>query len=85
MWGLEVAVGVLGLLAMSQQSMQLSSRNRPLANTLRRINAEGPYVGLVLISNNNEKALNDSDTFVHNEYTPTVVVAGKSVTHSLSR
>lgn len=71
-----MAVVVLGLLAMAEQSMQLSLRHR-LHGVIRKINEEGPYLGLVLVSDTNEQALQESNVFVPSNFFPTVALAGK--------
>ncbi|KAJ9185595.1 hypothetical protein P3X46_005207 [Hevea brasiliensis] len=65
-WGFELAVVVVGLLAIAQQSMQLGS-NHPMHGIIQRINSNGPYIGLVLVSDNNEQALLDSNAFTQAE------------------
>ncbi|KAF2306695.1 hypothetical protein GH714_020580 [Hevea brasiliensis] len=67
MWSFKVAVLVLGLLAMAEQSQQLSVR-RPLHGAIRKINDEGPYLGLVLVSDTNKQALQASNVFVPSNY-----------------
>ncbi|KAF2306704.1 hypothetical protein GH714_020672 [Hevea brasiliensis] len=76
MWSFKVAVLVLGLLAMAEQSQQLSVR-RPLHGAIRKINDEGPYLGLVLVSDTNKQALQASNVFVPSNYAPTVALAGR--------
>ncbi|XP_050221355.1 bark storage protein B-like [Mercurialis annua] len=76
--GLELAVVLIGLLAMSQPSMQLSMKH-PFYDVIRRINEDGSFFGLVLVSDSNEKALLDSNLFVPTtEHTPTIVLAGRT-------
>ncbi|KAF2306688.1 hypothetical protein GH714_020458 [Hevea brasiliensis] len=77
MWSFKVAVVVLGLLAMAEQSMQLSVRHT-LHGVIRKINEEGPYLGLVLVSDTNEQALQASNVFVPGTYAPTVALAGRT-------
>ncbi|OAY41744.1 bark storage protein A [Manihot esculenta] len=77
MWSFKVAVVVLGLLAMAEQSMQLSLRHR-LHGVIRKINEEGPYLGLVLVSDTNEQALQESNVFVPSNFFPTVALAGRT-------
>ncbi|KAF2306682.1 hypothetical protein GH714_020396 [Hevea brasiliensis] len=77
MWSFKVAVAVLGLLAMAEQSMQLSVRH-PLHGVIRKINEEGPYLGLVLVSDTNEQALQASNVFVPSNYAATVALAGRT-------
>ncbi|KAF2306690.1 hypothetical protein GH714_020500 [Hevea brasiliensis] len=72
MWSFKVAVAVLGL-AMAEQSMQLSVRH-PLHGVIRKINEEGPYLGLVLVSDTNEQALQASNVFVPSNYAATVAL-----------
>ncbi|XP_050224484.1 bark storage protein B-like [Mercurialis annua] len=77
-WGLKLAVVLIGLLAMSQQSMQLSMKH-PYYDVIQRINEDGSYYGLVLVSDSNEQALLDSNIFVPTtEHDPTIVLAGRT-------
>lgn len=67
-WAMEIAVVVLGLLGMVQQSSQVSLRN-PLPVLPREIrNDEEPAFGLITSSRRVEKALNEADDFVANSY-----------------
>lgn len=67
---------ILGLLAMVQQSTQLSLNN-PLLDFIDRINLQHPgSIGLVLSTSSNEKSLNESNAFVASSSTPYVDVSG---------
>ncbi|KAJ9185592.1 hypothetical protein P3X46_005204 [Hevea brasiliensis] len=58
--------------------MQLTVRH-PLHGVIRKINEEGPYLGLVLVSDTNEQALQASNVFVPSNYAATVALAAATV------
>ncbi|KAG8647921.1 bark storage protein B-like [Manihot esculenta] len=61
-WGFELSVVILGLLALTQQSMQQSSKH-PMHELIQRIHNQGPFFGLVLGSDADERALLANNAF----------------------
>jgi len=78
MLAVELAVMVLVLLAMAQQSIQLSLR-RPLPEVAKKINGNTvSYLGIVVSSSASEDALLNSGFFVPSTHVPYIDLVGKS-------
>lgn len=75
MSSVNVVVMVVGLLVLAQQSFQMSLRN-PVAET-NNCKIDFTRLGLVLTSDTNEKALQDSGLFTPDAETPYVDIAGR--------
>ena len=75
MSSVNLVVMVVGLLVLAQQSFQMSLRN-PVAET-SNCKIDFTRLGLVLTSDTNEKALQDSGLFTPDAETPYVDIAGR--------
>ncbi|KAH8491571.1 hypothetical protein H0E87_023627 [Populus deltoides] len=75
MSSVNLVVMVVGLLVLAQQSFQMSLRN-PVAET-NNCKIDFTRLGLVLTSDTNEKALQDSGLFTPDAETPYVDIAGR--------
>lgn len=77
MLSVELAVMVLVLLAMAQQSMQLSLRS-PLPEVVKKINGNTvSYLGIVVSSSASEDALLNSGFFVPSTHVPYIDLVGR--------
>ncbi|KAL3565232.1 hypothetical protein D5086_033278 [Populus alba] len=77
MLSVELAVMVLVLLAMAQQSMQLSLRS-PLPEVVKKINGNTvSYLGIVVSSSGSEDALLNSGFFVPSTHVPYIDLVGR--------
>lgn len=73
----KLLVVAVGLLFMVSDTTQLSV-NHPLHTVLERINANnGPFLGLVISSNRDEKILKSSTYFEPDSSVPFIIVAGR--------
>ncbi|XP_057999371.1 uncharacterized protein LOC131178433 [Hevea brasiliensis] len=63
MWAVEMAVIVMGLMAMASPTMQLSMKN-PLRGAIQKINdIKLPVYAIIVTASSSEKAFNESGIF----------------------
>ncbi|XP_021764282.1 bark storage protein A-like [Chenopodium quinoa] len=77
MWGVKLAVLVLGLLVLVPESTQLNV-DHPLFSVVQKINIEsGPFLGLVISSGRDEKFLKNSTYFTPHKSIPSLTISGR--------
>ncbi|XP_021729062.1 bark storage protein A-like [Chenopodium quinoa] len=77
MWGVKLAMLVLGLLVLVPESTQLNV-DHPLFSVVQRINIEsGPFLGLVISSGRDEKFLKNSTYFTPHQSVPSLTISGR--------
>lgn len=63
MWGMKLALVMVGVLVMVPETMQLNM-NHPVASAAQRLNLQyGPFIGLIISSPRDEKTLKNSSLF----------------------
>lgn len=77
MWGVKLAVLVLGLLVLVPETKQLNV-DHPLFSIVQKINLEaGPFLGLVISSGRDERTLKNSTYFTPHTNIPSLTISGR--------
>lgn len=77
MWGVKLAMLVVGLLVMVPETTQLNV-DHPLFSVVQRVNLEaGPFLGLVISSGRDEKMLINSTYFTPHTSIPSLTISGR--------
>ncbi|CAO2821291.1 unnamed protein product [Amaranthus hypochondriacus] len=79
MWGMKLALVMVGVLVMVPETMQLNM-NHPVASAAQRLNLQyGPFIGLIISSPRDEKTLKNSSLFTPvNNMDSVLTYAGRS-------